>query len=99
MNLLSIHLAREQDLEIRPIPNLLAEGLSGFEISIYRTTVADLDIIDSRGRTKRQSVPFVVAEIKCRSRGKAAEAMTSAELKQPTTVTAARMQCLNKKKQ
>ena len=64
LNLLSVHLAREQDLEIRPIPNLLAEGLGGSEITIHGTTIADLDITDSRGRTKRQSVPFVVAEIK-----------------------------------
>lgn len=64
LNLLSANLAKEHDLTVEPLPSLVAEGLGGSEIKLYGLTVAKLLITDSRGRTKEQEVPFVVAEIK-----------------------------------
>ena len=64
LNLLSIHKAREHELRVTALPNLMAETLSGAEFKIYGTTEVTMKITDSRGRVKEHIVPFIVAEIK-----------------------------------
>lgn len=64
LNLLSIHKAKEHELRVASLPNVMAEALSGAEFKIYGTTEVTMRITDSRGRTKEHVVPFVVAEIK-----------------------------------
>ncbi|USP74003.1 retrotransposon nucleocapsid protein [Curvularia clavata] len=64
LNLLSIHQAKDHDLTITPIPNLVAEALSGVEFEIYGTTEVTMKVTDTRGRTKVQNIPFVVTEMK-----------------------------------
>ena len=64
LNLLSIHKAKEHELRVASLPNLMAEALSGAEFKIYGTTEVTMRITDSRARIKEHVVPFVVAEIK-----------------------------------
>jgi hypothetical protein len=64
LNLMSARLAKEQGLEIEPLPKLLAEGVNGSEIPVYGSTAADVDITDSRGRVETHHVPFVVTDLR-----------------------------------
>jgi hypothetical protein len=64
LNLISALLAKEQDLNIEPMPKLLAEGPDGASLPIYGTTTADVTITDSRGRVQTHRVPFVVTDLK-----------------------------------
>lgn len=63
LNLLSPRVAKEMDLRIEPLPNLLVTGASGTGLSVYGTTVANVTITDSRGRVQVHEIPFVVAEL------------------------------------
>jgi len=63
LNLLSAVTAKEQDLKVRPLPNLLAKGVGSGELKVYGTTRVAMSIKDSRGKTEVQDVPFIVAEI------------------------------------
>jgi hypothetical protein len=63
LNLLSALLAKKQDLTVQPLPKLLAEGVDGKALKIYRTTQVAIQIRDSRGKEEIQDVPFIVANI------------------------------------
>ena len=63
LNLMSAILAKEQDLPINPLPNILAEGVNGGKLTVYGTAETDVTITDSRGRVKTQRIPFVVADL------------------------------------
>jgi hypothetical protein len=63
LNLMSAILAKEQDLPINPLPNILAEGINGGKLTVYGTAETDVTITDSRGRVKTQRIPFVVADL------------------------------------
>jgi hypothetical protein len=43
---------------------MVAEGVRGVELPIYRTTTTDVAIRDSRGRVQVHRVPFVVSDLK-----------------------------------
>jgi hypothetical protein len=64
LNLMSALLAKEQGLEIDPLPKLLAEGVNGSELPVYSTTTAEVNITDSRGKNQTHSIPFVVTDLK-----------------------------------
>jgi hypothetical protein len=64
LNLLSAILAKEQGLQVNPLPELLVEGVGGFELPVYGTTEANVTITDSRGRVQTHRVPFVVTDLK-----------------------------------
>lgn len=64
LNLISAVLAKEQSLQVNPIPELLAEGVGGSEVAVYGSTVANVAITDSRGRVQTHRVPFVVTDLK-----------------------------------
>jgi hypothetical protein len=64
LNLMSALLAKEQGLEIDPLPKLLAEGVNGSELLVYGTTTAEVNITDSRGKKQTHSIPFVVTDLK-----------------------------------
>lgn len=63
LNLLAPRVAKEMDLRIEPLPNLLAEGANGTGLTVYGTTVANVTITDSRGRVQVHEIPFVVADL------------------------------------
>jgi len=63
INAISPTLAKEHDLTIEPLPNLIAEGANGVKLTIHGLSMVTMDITDSRGRTQRHLIPFVVADI------------------------------------
>jgi len=64
LNLLSAVLAKEQELEVEPLPELLAEAVNGGKLTVYGTTEVDVTITDSRGCVKTQPIPFVVTDLR-----------------------------------
>jgi hypothetical protein len=64
LNLISAIFAKERGLKVDPLPDLLAEGVSGDKLTIYGTTDASISIEDSRGRHETQLVPFVVCDLR-----------------------------------
>jgi hypothetical protein len=64
LNLLSAMVAKEQNLQVDPLPSLLAEGVNGGSIPVYGTTTVTMLITDSRGKQEAQEVPFVVTDLR-----------------------------------
>jgi hypothetical protein len=64
LNLLSAMVAKEQNLQVDPLPSLLAEGVNGGSIPVYGTTTVTILITDSRGKQEAQEVPFVVTDLR-----------------------------------
>ncbi|KAH6480324.1 hypothetical protein HBI55_254530 [Parastagonospora nodorum] len=64
LNLMSTKLAKEQGLEVTPLTGFLAEGVGEGNLTIYGTTVADVVVIDSRGKKENHEIPFVVTDLK-----------------------------------
>ena len=64
LNLISAMVAKEQSLQVDPLPQLLAEGVNGSSIPVYGTTTAMTTITDSRGREQTQELPFVVTDLR-----------------------------------
>jgi hypothetical protein len=64
LNLLSAMVAKEQNLQVDPLPSLLAEGVNGGNIPVYGTTTVTVLITDSRGKQEAQEVPFVVTDLR-----------------------------------
>jgi hypothetical protein len=64
LNLISAVFAKERGLKVEPLPDLLAEGVSGDKLTIYGTANANMLIQDSRGRTEVQLVPLVVCDLR-----------------------------------
>lgn len=63
LNLLSAVIAKEQGLEVTPLPEVRLGGVDGGELRSYGYTVADVSITDSRGRTRTHCVCFIVADM------------------------------------
>jgi hypothetical protein len=63
LNLLSAIVAKEQRLQVDPLPSLLAEGVNGSSIPVYGTTIVRTTVTDSRGRKDTCNVPFVVTDL------------------------------------
>jgi hypothetical protein len=64
LNLISALLVKELDLTVKPLPQMLAEGVNGSELPIYGTTDTDVTITDSRGHKETHKVCFVVTDLK-----------------------------------
>lgn len=64
LNLLSAMIAKEQSLQVTPLPSLLAEGVNGSNIPVYGTTIVQTTVTDSRGRKETYDVPFVVTDLR-----------------------------------
>ena len=64
LNLLSAMVAKEQCLQVDPLPSLIAEGVNGGSIPVYGTTTVTMMITDSRGKQEAQEMPFVVTDLK-----------------------------------
>jgi hypothetical protein len=60
---MSAILAKEQDLPINPLPNILAKGVNSGKLTVYSTAETDVTITDLRGRVKTQRILFVVADL------------------------------------
>jgi hypothetical protein len=60
---MSAQTAKQYNLEMQPLLELIAKSLNRLAFTLYGIIEVQLEIIDTRGRTKTQSVPFVVAEI------------------------------------
>lgn len=45
------------------IPKLLAKGIDGSQLLVYGTTVSDVVVTDSKGRTQVHRIPFVVTDL------------------------------------
>jgi hypothetical protein len=56
--------AKELALQVDKLPSLIAEGINGGRLSIYRSITVDVTITDLRGRIKTHRIPFVVADLK-----------------------------------
>jgi len=63
LNVLSAKVAKEQDLVIEPVPELIPLSPNGSGYSVYGCTVANVRITDSRGRVQTHRIPFVVADL------------------------------------
>jgi len=64
LNLLSAVVAKEQGLQVDPLPQLLAEGVNGSSIPVYGTTTVKTTITDSRGKKESSKIPFVVTDLR-----------------------------------
>ena len=64
LNLLSAMVAKEQNLQVDPLPSLLAEGVNGGSIPVYGTTTVTILVTDSRGKQETQEIPFVVTDLR-----------------------------------
>jgi hypothetical protein len=64
LNLISAVFAKERGLKVEPLPDLLAEGVSGDKLTIYGTANVNMLIQDSRGRTEVQLVLLVVCDLR-----------------------------------
>jgi hypothetical protein len=56
-------LAKEQDLPINLLLNILAKRVNSRKLIVYSTAKTDVIIIDLRGRVKTQHILFVVADL------------------------------------
>jgi len=64
LNVLSATVAKEQDLVLEPIPEVIPLSPNGSGYTVYGCTIADVRIVDSRGREQTHAIPFVVADLK-----------------------------------
>jgi len=64
LNVLSSIVAKEQDLPIEPVPDIVPLSPNGSGYTVYGCTVAEVRIVDSRGRVQTHRIPFVVADLK-----------------------------------
>jgi transposase InsO family protein len=62
LNVISPTTAREHNLEIKPLPGALARYLDGTPLRLEGTVVADVDVVDSIGVRRRDSIQFVISE-------------------------------------
>lgn len=63
LNLIDVRLAKEADLKIDPVANVVAEAANGSAINLYGMTEAQVTITDSRGREQVHDVALVVADL------------------------------------
>lgn len=49
---------------MEPLPKLLAEGVNRTNVPVYGSTVATVEITDSRGHVEAHRIPFVVTDLK-----------------------------------
>ena len=63
LNLLSASVAKERDIQVRPLSRLMAEAANGTKMTIYGTASVNVIVIDSRRRRRKHLIPFVVADI------------------------------------
>jgi hypothetical protein len=63
LNLLSLLVAKENDLDIELLLKLLAEGPNRSNLTVYRITLANVSITDSHRRVQEHEVLFVVTEL------------------------------------
>ena len=52
LNILLAKVAKEQELKIEPLLKINLRALSGLKYTVYRHTVANVRIVDSRGRVQ-----------------------------------------------
>jgi hypothetical protein len=64
LNVLSATVATEQGLKIEPLPKVIPRSPNGSNYTVYGGTVADVRIVDSRGREQTHRIPFVVTDLK-----------------------------------
>jgi hypothetical protein len=63
LNLLSLLVAKENNLDIKLLPKLLAEELNRSNLTVYRITLANVSITDSCRHVQEHKVLFVVTEL------------------------------------
>lgn len=63
LNLLSLNKAIELVYRVTPLTELLANTTNRLKIKVYRITVLDIEIIDSRGYKQLQTIPFIIVDI------------------------------------
>jgi len=63
LNMLSAKLAKEQDLVVEPLPEIIPKSPNGVGYTVYGCTFADVRIVDSRGREQTHQIAFVVADL------------------------------------
>ena len=63
LNVLSAKVAKEQELKMEPLPKMNLRAPSGSKYTVYGHTVANVRIVDSRGRVQTHQVPFVVTDL------------------------------------
>lgn len=62
INIISAIRAKELDLHTDPLTPIQAHSMDGTDIKIYGTTIATVEVTDSRGRREMHGIPFVVME-------------------------------------
>jgi hypothetical protein len=63
INVITPKLAKEWDLEVESLPWLKARAANGDGMTVYGYTVANVHILDSRGRQQTHQIPFVVSNL------------------------------------
>lgn len=63
LNLISAMKAKELGLSVEPLSELLAKAANGTRITVYGTTVVDLDVRDTRGRVQTHHQAFIVVDM------------------------------------
>ena len=55
--------AKELDLQVSPLTDVLAEAANGSQLTVYGTITVDVEMIDSVRQVRTQRIPFVVTNL------------------------------------